>query len=211
MMWTAASPQRMRNRLPLLLLLLAVSHGSARAQEAKPVKTRDLSAAKWRRWCHPGAHFGGKWGVPEMWWYGKAKAFRCNAEASVRCRHCGEFLLRGRARGPEGKGLFGVELEWGRPMAKGSAYKFVMTFRGPRNLPDFVTVNDGVVWRRADGFAQNSEAHFCYVPARAVEPVVLRLFWECGAEWREVDLFHNWQSRSLTALCAPYTGAPLEC
>ncbi len=184
-----------------LLLSLCASGGPA----AEP----DWNRFPWRGGLSVAGIGGGAWGrFPEAWWYGLASGFAVNAEVDVHCRNCTEFTLAGEATDPAaGDAWFGVELLWNAPLTAGTAYRFVLSFLDDRQLPDLATVNDEIVWRRADGFAEKQEIHLHYVSGEAQGKPRLRLFYRAGADPRTVDLRAPWSARTHVRSETPFAGA----
>lgn len=166
-------------------------------------------AQEWTGWPggRPADAQAFRWGVNELWWYGHAQVFSRNAEIQYRAEDVTSFWVRGRARrgGPPGhrppsdrpigpgSALYGVRIQWGRPLSAGHAYRFTARMTDPQRLPDLITVNDAVVWRRADGYdGSDFEVRFVYVPATD-EPATICFIRAATDDWTAIYPPHQGQ------------------
>ncbi len=153
---------------------------------------------------------GDRWGVPELWWYGRAKGFSYGADVVIRSEDATSFWMKGRAQAQKDTGLFGVAIQWGRPLGTGYAYKFVLRMQPADCLPDLITVNDCVVWRKSKGYANAAayEVECVYVPASPEETATLRLMRECGSQWFTLHPPHqnSWNPRNFICQRGAYNG-----
>jgi hypothetical protein len=130
---------------------------------------------QWEGW----GGYGWMWGVPELWWYGLAKVFAYNAEVDFYREDATQFWVKGRVKEGEKEGLFGVTFPWNAPLQKGFVYKFILRMAPPDCLPDFIVVNESVVWKREQGYAEYPRVEFEYVPERDNEEAQIFLVKIC--------------------------------
>lgn len=125
-----------------------------------------------------------KWGVSELYWYNNARVFSYNAAAEVYCPDSSYFYVSGRPKAGQ-TGYFGFEYHWEHKLEKNYSYQFnvIMPFVGEN--PDFITVNDNIVWTNVnDGIKDRSDSKtitFEYV-ADKDEYVRIRFICETGIE-----------------------------
>ena len=127
---------------------------------------------------------GWKWGMAEFWWYSNAKVFSYNAVAEVDSPDSSYFRLKGRPK--VGKvGYFGVEFTWETKLEAKHGYKFSIHMPAMGENPDFITVNDNIVWTlTSDGVGNSLDSNaitFEYIP-KEDEYARIRLICETGIE-----------------------------
>lgn len=149
------------------------------------------SAATWTTWegSRPPDAQGFRWGVPELWWYGKAQVFSHNAEIEYRADDATSFWVRGRGNSGA-PGLFGVVFRWGTPLPTDDAYRLTLRMADPERLPELITVNGNVVWTRSEGYTnpEKYEVQFTYIPAvdNEIADIYLINRVDPGADWSTI-------------------------
>ncbi len=150
-----------------------------------------------------------KWGVSELYWYNNARVFSYNSIVEVWCPNSSYFTVSGRPK--EGQiGYFGFEYYWEHELEKGYAYQFNMLMPQTGEDPDFITVNDKIVWtNNNDGlteYAGKQTITFEYVPEQN-EYVRIRFICETGIERGESTAcsrrllpppYGNWTEQPMT-------------
>jgi hypothetical protein len=184
---------------------------------AKKYVNDDAAAGAWKIWHGgtPSGLTGDRWGVPEMWWYGKAKIFYTGVNIRYRAEDATSFWVEGMAEPGASERMFGVELIWNSPLPAGYIYKFVLTMLNDDQLPDYITVNDCIVWTARDGHKQFKEVHAMYVPAADMETVVIRLIKRLASgreglqpAWCRLSPPHQgrWMTNNLSSQRGEYAG-----
>ncbi len=150
-----------------------------------------------------------KWGVSELYWYNNARVFSYNSIVDVWCPNSSYFTVSGRPK--EGQiGYFGFEYHWEHQLEKGYAYQFNMQMPQTGEDPDFITVNDKIVWtNNNDGlveYAGKKTITFEYVPEKN-EYVRIRFICETGIQRGESTAcarrllpppYGNWSEQPMT-------------
>lgn len=86
-----------------------------------------------------------EWGIADLYWHSNARIFYYNSVPEPEGDDSGNLILRGRRKGDK-LGYFGVEFTWDTKLEKGYAYKFKLNMPFVGEIPDFITVNDKIVW-----------------------------------------------------------------
>ncbi len=131
---------------------------------------------QWEGW----GGYAWMWGVPELWWYGLAKVFAHNAEIDFWREDATQFWVKGRVKEGQKEGLFGVSFPWNAPLQKGFVYKFVLRSAPSDCLPDFIVVNESIVWRSEQGYEEYPRIAFEYVPEKDGEKAQILLVKTCS-------------------------------
>jgi hypothetical protein len=180
----------------------------------------------WAMWqgSTPSGANASKWGVPELWWYGKAKVFACRMQVAWHSEDATSFRVEAVAAPSASDpalawdsgmapGCFGVALEWGRPLEEGYDYRFVIRMTVREGWPDWIAVNDTVVWRMEEwddsGESSNPEIQFDYQPAADLEKITIYMVKIQRTAVREGKLLlcpphqGQWHERNLLCLRRP--------
>lgn len=86
-----------------------------------------------------------EWGIADLYWHSNARIFSYNAMVEPEGDDSGHLVLRARRKGDK-IGYYGVEFTWDTKLEKGYAYKFKLNMPFVGEIPDFITVNDKIVW-----------------------------------------------------------------
>jgi hypothetical protein len=153
---------------------------------------------------------GDRWGIPELWWYQRARAFAVGARIEVDCPDATGFVMRGQALPGSKEAYFGVAAQWGTPLSQGYKYRFCLIMTNPSALPDFIAVNGQIIWRSAQGYA-DPQRHkvFCeYIPAKDREEVELWLVRKASSQWAKLLPPHQgiWDPEMLICHRAAWSG-----
>lgn len=155
----------------------------------------NASRQGWSHWAgtYPPDLNGYRWGFGELWWYQRAHIFSYGAETRYRAEDAVEFWVEGRAEPEADNSLFGVRAQWYAPLEEGYKYMFIMRFQNRNAFPDFITLNDRVVWTSDLGYdnAANNEIAFTYVPKYDLETANINLITNLDADdgdtWKRID------------------------
>jgi hypothetical protein len=117
--------------------------------------SRLLGAADWSEWK------GTKlpqidWSVRELREWNLARMFSCSCNVKYLSE---ESLLKVDGE----SGLFGVEIVWPHELGQGYAYKFVVPVS---NVPDFILLDDELVWEKKPGVDYGKNIEFTYFPKK---------------------------------------------
>lgn len=116
-----------------------------------------MDGANWK-----GTYFADRWGIPELWWYNMAKIISYNTEFENLDNKSTDFRLRARVKIEDEPGLIGVLVPW--TVNPEAGYKHFFTLVSD-SLPDYILINNKVVWNRNEGYSDNQgHISFTYVP-----------------------------------------------
>lgn len=211
----------MKRVKPLSAIVLAVSLLIPWLSPIAP--TARAATVSWSNWAGstPAGFHGDKWGVPELWWYGKARIFHYGTQVSYRAEDATSFWVEGKAVPDSDSSVFGVEVEWGTPLDAGFIYRFMLTMNNPDELPDLITVNGNTVWTKDLGYTlpDSSQVHVQYVPATDEEEVTIRLIRvldpgdpDHTTQWQRLSPPHQgeWIVNNFKSQRSAYSGARPE-
>ena len=144
---------------------------------------------------------GNRFGLTELWWYQLAEIFTVGTTVDVSSESSRKVTLDAEKIAGFEDPYFGYSFVWSNfPFRSFYKYVWTMQYSDAASLPDFITVNDDIVWHKADGFATNDLIEFEYVFSND-EEAKIRLIWEMGGLQNKTAVIrHKWWPNSLVCV-----------